>query len=526
MAVLDTFLLLFDADTTKLKKGVDDAKKSTEEIAESAKKGDLAIKEMGESFLKLAEKAGALIGVGFSLKEIVKGVQETAASYFELEKLAKQFHTTAEAVDNFVDAGQLLGLSKDVTVGSLKALDRAVQDTGMGLGRAKKVFEDLGISVKDASGKIKPTTAVMAELQSKMKDMEQGKKIRVMERLGLDPALLKLFNTDMVEMQKRMEKIDSASRTNFEANAKKSIEFTKATKEMWLEIRTLGVYFEKLHDSMNVGMMDMFINAMHMVTNISKKLFDFLVEHQEFAQGFFIAIGSAILYFLLPAAISGAVAVWAMIAPFVAVGAAVLAVAGFFALLYDDVMNFMEGNDSMIGSIVEKYPLIGAAIVDLIGIFKLLWDVVSAIFAFIIDAIDDPVAAFEKFKTSISESIESLQGKFQGLYDGIKSIEEAFKSMGEVAGKVWDSVKGFFGGSTSVSVAQTQLAGAGATPINAATPSVVNSAQTSKTSNVSVGKVEVHTQATDADGISKAIGSSLQSQMKQAVNNHDDGVIG
>ena len=30
--------------------------------------------------------------------------------------------------------------------------------------------------------------------------------------------------------------------------------------------------------------------------------------------------------------------------------------AAAFALVYDDIMNFIDGNDSMIGRILDKYP--------------------------------------------------------------------------------------------------------------------------------------------------------------------------
>jgi hypothetical protein len=55
--------------------------------------------------------------------------------------------------------------------------------------------------------------------------------------------------------------------------------------------------------------------------------------------------------------------------------------------------------------------------------------------------------------------------------------------------------------------------------------SISNTTKGGKNTSVQVGKVEVHTQATDAQGISKAIGGTMQTQMRQAVNNFDDGVL-
>jgi hypothetical protein len=41
---------------------------------------------------------------------------------------------------------------------------------------------------------------------------------------------------------------------------------------------------------------------------------------------------------------------------------------------------------------------------------------------------------------------------------------------------------------------------------------------------VAIEKVEVHTQATDAEGISKAIGGGLKTELRQVTAQHDDGV--
>jgi hypothetical protein len=524
MAVLDTFLLLFEADTTKVKAGLKDTEKQAEGLGKNIAGVDANIAKMGDSFLSLATKAAGLIGVGFSLKEIISTIADVAKDYTQLEKLALQFRTTADAVDEFADAGQLLGLSNEQTIGGLKSLDGAIQDTAMGLGRAKKVFDDLHISVKDVHGAIKPTTQVMAELQEKFKTMDRGKQMRVMERLGLDPSLLKLFNSDMGELRIRMEKIDKATHFDFATAIKKSGEFTKASKAMWLEIRTLGMYFDKLKERISVGAMDTYIRAMNFATVVLKKFFNFLVDHQEFAEGFFIAIGAAISYFLIPAAISGAVAIWAMIAPFVIAGAAILAVAGLFALLYDDVMNFIDGNDSMIGQIASKYPIVGEIVRGIVGSFELLWEIAKNLLGFLVDLFLDPLNAMANFDNAMNATIDGLKEKFSGLYDIISDFKQMLTDVGEVAGKVWDTVKGFFGGG-DVSVAQNSISTANSTPLNSTNSGAIGSKAVTKNNNVSVGKVEVHTQATDANGISKSIGSTLSAQLKTATANADNGVI-
>jgi hypothetical protein len=70
------------------------------------------------------------------------------------------------------------------------------------------------------------------------------------------------------------------------------------------------------------------------------------------------------------------------------------------------------------------------------------------------------------------------------------------------------------------------MASAGASPYNATTSgSISNSVATSRReTNVQVGEVIVQTQATDADGISRDIGGSLNSQLESLDDEFSTGV--
>ena len=58
------------------------------------------------------------------------------------------------------------------------------------------------------------------------------------------------------------------------------------------------------------------------------------------------------------------------------------------------------------------------------------------------------------------------------------------------------------------------------------TPNTTNQMSNSKTQNnqVKIDKIEIQTQATDSQAISKTVGASLQSELKSAVANFDDGI--
>lgn len=555
MSILDTFYILFDSDASKLDKGLGDSEKKADHLVDKLKGVDKEGSKAGASLYDLIGKGAGLFGVALSIGALVQGVRSTAAAYDELGKLAARFRDTADAVDEFIDASALLGISEETSVSALKSLDSAIQDTFLGMGRAGKVFDELGIEVKDAAGKIKPTTAVMGELAEKFKDMERGTQIRVMERLGLDPALLKLFNADLVALQKRMADVDRASGFNLDMAVKRSAEFTKATKGLTLEVNTLKMYLEKLAEGFKVATMPFFTDAITKATGYVKMFVDFLMKHNKFMEGVFIALGGAILYFLVPAAIKGAIAVWAMIAPFALVALAVAAVIAIFALLYDDIMTFMEGGDSMIGQIVNKWPIIGEIAKGIGQYLKFLWDIGKAVLGFFVDMWNDPEHAFENFRAALEVGFAGLLEAFPRVKAVLVSIGETMVSVGDTVMGVWNAIiatiqavidgvmaginavigaaqaAGKFlgiGGETGAGLAagKSMLGQAGASAMGAQTSnSISNTTQGGRSTSVQVGKVEVKTAATDAEGISKAIGGSMQAQMRQAAANYDDGVL-
>lgn len=518
MTILDSFFILFESNTEKLDKGLEHSEKKSGDLVGKLGEVDKASAKVGEGLFKVVGKAAGLLGLGLSVHALVAGIKETAASYDELGKLASRFRSTTDAVDEFRDAAGLLGITEEKSTAALTDLDTAIQDTYLGLGRAKMVFEELGIRVTDVHGKIKPTTEVMGELANKLSKMEKGTQIRVMERLGLDPSLLKLFNSDLVALQQRMENIDRASGFNLENAVKRSQEYTKANKALSLEVNVLKMYMEKLLESFQVKALPVFTEALKVATKYVKEFTDYLMGHQRFIQGVFIAVSAAITGFLVPAAIRGAIAVWAMIAPFALIALAVVAVGAVFALLYDDVMNFIDGNDSLIGQVLQKWPVIGTIARGIWEALKVLWEGAKRVFAFFVEMWTDPKRAFLDYMNFIIQGIKTILGMIPG-------VKSALKFFGVDLDKGAEPTPASQA-QAAVAAGQVQLGVAARSQLSSQTASSISNTRTAtKSTTVQVDKIEVQTQSTDANGISKAIGSSMETQMRQAVNNFDDGVL-
>lgn len=311
---------------------------------------------------------------------IFAGVKGVANEYNELSKLAEQFRTTADAVDEFVDSAKILGMSDEKSIESLKNLDRAIVDTSMGMGRAKLVFEDLGITVTDAAGKLKPTTEVMGELAAKFKDMERGKQLRVMERLGLDPALLKVFNADLAALGAELKAIDDSVGFDFEQAVAEGKAFTAVWKTLQQEVEKWKMLFTKMYEAIAIKMMPKFRGNMENITlamikfrkivmdampNIIGAIMPIINVILRIAEAFFTIVGriasaaASIIGWLLKmnAATDGwagyilaAAAAWKYLnlAFLKTPLGQLIALAAVVALLIDDFLTFKEGGDSLI----------------------------------------------------------------------------------------------------------------------------------------------------------------------------------
>lgn len=203
---------------------------------------------------------------------VVYGIHKIADNYFELDRLATRFRSTAQAIEEFENMAQIMGISKDVSVDSLKSLDKAIADTAMGIGRAKKVFASIDLKVVDSSGKMRPTLDVMDDLAIKFNQMERGRALNVMRRLGLDEGLLKLFNADMAQLRKDLDEINRAAGFDLSDVIKQSQAFTWAWRAVTQEIEKGRILFSKMVDAVASKIMPRMTQGLK---NIKLQLEDF-----------------------------------------------------------------------------------------------------------------------------------------------------------------------------------------------------------------------------------------------------------
>lgn len=516
MSVLDTFVLLFEADVSQGKQGIDEAKRSAKELEGQITATDQVSQNLGSSFIELASSMGGFLAASLSFGAISAAVVGAANFADQLGETSERLGVSVEQLSIWGDAAKIAGGSSEAFVGSLDSLNASLTQMDVtGKSRALPFLKELGIDMESAAYKGKTAMELLPDIAEAMGNMEKTQAIGIGKKLGLDMGTIMMLQSgkrSLDELLQRQKDLGVVTQKQAEISA----EFNDALDDTTHAFR--GVW---------LGIAESVLPALTWVMEKFQTLGKFLSKHGDFVTGIFIALGAAIAYFVVPPLISAGIAAAVAFAPFLLIGAAVTAVGLAFALLYDDIMNFIDGNDSMIGQMAEKYPIV-----------KSLIDGIAAAFAWMRDAalatIEALVAGFGYLGEGVSFVFDGMINNVMMLISWVqKAVEFITGLASSVAGAV-KAVGGFFGFGGSPETADAvdkgkqQIAMAATNPITSQTSNSINNAgpkTTSKNTSVQVGSVVVNTQATDADGVARAVGGTLNNQLRQTVSNYDDGVL-
>ncbi|PPA72659.1 phage tail protein [Achromobacter spanius] len=536
MALLDALTYIIDADNSKLNKEIDKSEKKTDEFGKSMLTAEGRAGLMEQKIKGAFTRIGAAILATVAASKALETFNNHVQTVEQIRNTSDALGVAIEDVDAFGKAivrmgGDAQG-ARDSLTDMAESIGEALQDVESG--RAK-TFKALGISLKDVNGNAKNAVQGMVELAGAVEGMGREQAVFRIKELGITD------NRSVELLLKGRQEVERMLRVQKEQGV--------VTKESAERVRVYSEGLAKLKQSAGVatsGIVDWILPA---ITSFIQKLDAVVIwmnQHDTFVKGFFIGLATILTAMFLPAVISATVAVWALMAPFLAVAVPIAAVVALFALLYDDVMNFLDGNDSLIGQISEKYPIVGETV-------KAMADAVKAAFKWVVAAIEGAWEAIKGFPKKAISAFSAMGASISSIFEAIVKV---VKSAWAYVGSVFDSVSAVikkigkwlgFGGGDDIEVssstvnkgvsdaehkaaenmkaAQAQLDQASANPMNSVTSNAISNASNTHTeTNVQVGQVTVQTQATDAQGISQSIGGGLKDELKNLQADSASGV--
>jgi hypothetical protein len=437
MSILDSFYILFKSQ------GTDEVKKSLDGV-------NSATNKVSESFKKMShELTGAIAGF-ISLGAILEGLKSSLSYAVRLDQASQSLAVNIDELDAWGNAVTRIGGTAEAFQGSLKNLAQRLGTSGE-------------VALK-----------VLPQLADSFQKMGRFSAIRYGESLGLDEKTILLLQKGRLEVEatiRQQKELGLVSKKDAEAAREFNYAWQDATHAFRMAF---------------LGAAETVLPVITGIVTAFGKAAEYFQKHSDLIIGALAAIGIA--------------AALAFSEFFVAI-AVVGALAGAFALLYEDIKYYIQGQDSFIGHLLKRWPLITKAIHATAQEFQKLINLFSNL--------------YEKYYKFMSGGKEF---KIQGEYgeDGAKNKSFALSTQ-EIAA-LSDSklahAKKVLDIATTSTVAFSRPADLQKYAISSGNKSVT----------INTGDINIHTQATDGDGVFQAFTKSLNEQLLQANNYFDDGV--
>ena len=327
---------------------------------------------------------GAAVGVGAMVLKVAEGMDE-------IGDFADIIGMSAKEVDALGKVAKQNDSSFDAMKSTLQGVAQVTGEAAMGIGRGAAIFETLGLAAKDAEGKTKGAGTMLAEIADRMKDMAEGDRLALASKLHIDPSLIPLLSKGSKAF---MELKESAEATNplTEEQYKQADEIVKLwgkatasatgyTKLLAVKLfpvmKNILTTYNDWVSSVKKGGGGLIADAFKMASAFAETLWDWIErvasgaksafsELKEFkvlawaagaAVAALIAYQAGIFFTTLGGAVmTAARALFTFNAsaalPVILVGGLVIAI----GLLIDELVNFYEGNETIIGQLNEEYP--------------------------------------------------------------------------------------------------------------------------------------------------------------------------
>lgn len=357
---------------------------------------EINTEKLDEFEQKLAAARGTVLAVGAVAATAAAGiglfVSKVAEGIDELGDFADVEQVSIEALQEIGYAAQLNGSSLEALKASVSGVNKTVGEAALGIGRGAQTFEKLGMSAKNADGSIKSFDQVLEEVAGKMEGLSRQEQIALAEKLGIDRSLIPLLAKGRGELE-ALRKEAQAFGVATEEDAQKAGELMDSLDRTRFMLGALGKYIAVGFMPQVTAVLDGFRswvvahqdiiksgigNALKVVTAIIGTMWDWTVR---LANGF---VGVVRWLDSFSVATKIAAAFGLLLGAAIAFPAVMMGLLlGAVFLVVDELVNFYEGNETVIGQLLNEFPNAGKAVVVALGTIGaafvvLKWQAISA----------------------------------------------------------------------------------------------------------------------------------------------------
>jgi hypothetical protein len=231
--------------------------------------------------------------------------------------------------------------------------------------------------------------------------MSKRKSASLGQRLGLDQGtilLLQQGRDSIDQLVSRQEMLADTTEESYIASAN----FNDSIDDM--KRGFMGVW-----QTINTAILPILTDFINGITDIIL----WMRKNKDFTVGFFLAIAGVLTRLLIPAVYSLATGFAALSWPIVLIGA----LAAAFALLYEDVKAYVNGNESLLGDLAKKYDWFKTILDGFIAGVKELWSDLNALFDWTLLLFKNPTEAMAMAKDKLWQELSDLWEMIKKLFD-------------------------------------------------------------------------------------------------------------
>jgi hypothetical protein len=462
MSLLETFFIKFEADGLKeisvefekifpkAKKTYEQVAEKTEEVSEKTEKVEKKTDKMGNSFVSMSNKVLKALAPVAGLTALLNRSLAFASLGEEMSFLAQNTGMAVEKFQALAIAAENYGGTAEGIAGSMQGLNANLNNMrlGKGGGGVEDAAITYGINLYGKNG-LATADELLMNVAKRFESLNQTQQIDLGQRLGLDEGTIRLLQTGVANVQKELER--GAKYSLFSAeDVENSRKFERTMRDIKLGLAQIfGVVARSL------------LPAFTWVGDKVSRFIDLINGNASFIKGFFLAL-SAILTVL---AVKSGLA----FLPFIGAIALITAVSAAIGLLIDDIVNFWQGNESLLGTFIEAVK----------AYFTALWDFL---------------------KEGFNSVLEWLKGTKVGKLFGLSGEKENHEQANMAEAK------------RKLEMTQTPWA---SVPQSSVSTSYANTNQSMRVDNVTI-----NTRATDARGIADSFSNIFQTTMQNSATSH------
>ena len=402
--VLKQFTIAFGLNNTALKNGLKDSENVLSNFADTAKR---------------------LLGAWVSYEFFKNAISNFSEYTTQLSNASAITGASIQSINALGGALKRFGGNADSAINAIKSINQHLHEAKFGGGALLEISKKYGLVISKGA----TAEQTLLNLAKQMGRYDRQTRVAIASQLGLDEAMVRAFADggqeleQLINKQKKLNIIDPR-------DEKIAQKFTYALLDL------KDIFTALMRDFARV-ILPSFTKLLNLFTNF----IEFLRKHKIFVTAFFGGILVALTPILLTLG-KMAVASSLAFAPFYAIGAIIASL----ALIFEDLLYYFQGYDSVTGNLVKKFPLLGALIEPLRGIVLGIYDTFKSIYTLITEPSWDNLSKVFKsvgnvIKSLIEIPIKAIKNIIDGLIDKFPILETALKPFQIMVNAIYEAFK-------------------------------------------------------------------------------------